>query len=170
MTVAQFESKLAKYRRKGLLLDTNLLLLYFTGLVGPEFIETFKPTRNHGFKLADFELLTSIVDDFRVVVTTLHVLSEVSNHADRFKGDRHAAMCRIMAASIGVWTEEFQPAVELCGREEFRKFGLTDSAISATAHRKYLVMTVDFALAGHLTAAGVDVVNFNHLRPLAWTQ
>jgi hypothetical protein len=168
MTLPELEPKLIKYRRKGLLLDTNLLLLYLVGRLAPDYVEKFKPTQNHGFKVADFELLARIVQYFRLIVTTPHVLTEVSNHSVKLKGDRHAALRTIMAAQIESWTEQFEPAVKLCAREDFRRFGLTDSAISATAPGKFLVITVDFALAGYLASIGADVVNFNQLRPLTW--
>ena len=48
------------------------------------------------------------------------------------------------------------------------KFGLADTAIADIAANSYLVMTVDFRLAGHITSAGADAINFNHLRQIEW--
>lgn len=63
---------LDRYRGKGLLLDTNLLLLYFVGLVSPGLISNFKPTLSAGFSVGDFELLLRITSLFKKIIVTRH--------------------------------------------------------------------------------------------------
>jgi uncharacterized protein YaiI (UPF0178 family) len=60
--------------------------------------------------------------------------------------------------------ERFEPAKALTKSDAFVKFGLTDTAISVVAAKKFLVLTVDFPLAGYLKKKGVDAINFNNLR------
>lgn len=52
--------------------------------------------------------------------------------------------------------------------QEFVKFGLTDTGIIHLTKGKYLVLTDDFRLSQYLQSAGVDVVNFNHIRTTYW--
>jgi len=75
-------SKIRKYQRSGVLVDTNLLLVYFIGLydtaTGYKLVNTFKYTKgNYGSE--DFDALLAFLQDFRTVVTTPHILAEVSN-------------------------------------------------------------------------------------------
>ncbi len=155
---------LQKYRGKGLLLDTNLLLLYLVGAVHPARVATFKPIANQGFLRQDFDLLLRIAGSFKKMVTTPHILTEVSNHSVKLKRDEGITFCRVIGALLKNWDERYTESALLCQREEFQKIGLTDTAIGETAAGRCLVMTVDFELAGHLQKRKVDVINFNHLR------
>ena len=51
----------------------------------------------------------------------------------------------------------------------FKKFGLTDSGIADLVKGKDLVLTDDLSLFGYLQNLGIDAINFNHIRSLAWT-
>jgi hypothetical protein len=70
-----------KYRGKGVLVDTNLLLLLLVGAIDPKHLAKFKPTANHGFTASDFALLCWIIDQFPRIFTTPHVLTEVSGNS-----------------------------------------------------------------------------------------
>ncbi len=54
----------------------------------------------------------------------------------------------------------------MCQSDRFPKLGLTDSAILHLAKDKYLVLTDDFTLCQFLQKAGIDVLNFNHIRSI----
>lgn len=45
-------------------------------------------------------------------------------------------------------------------------FGLTDTAIVSSATEGTTVLTDDAALHAYLSSAGVEAVNFNHLREI----
>lgn len=70
-------SLIGRYRANGLLIDTNLLLLYIVGAYDPGQIEGF--SRTEQFDPDDFAVLYSFVQRFDLVVTTPHVLTETSN-------------------------------------------------------------------------------------------
>jgi hypothetical protein len=69
--------KIAGIQQKSILVDTNLLLLLFLGTVNPARISKFKRTQQ--FSDQDFYLLVSFLSGFDKVVTTPHILKEVSN-------------------------------------------------------------------------------------------
>jgi hypothetical protein len=75
------------YRRKGLLVDSNLLLLYFVGAYDPERISTFKGTYSRGFSEDDFNLLFRLIALFEKIVTTPNILTEVSNLSSQLRKD-----------------------------------------------------------------------------------
>ena len=66
-----------KHRSAGLLVDTNLLLLYLIGKTNPNRISNLKRTDKYSIK--DFELLARFMANFRSLAVTPHILTEVSN-------------------------------------------------------------------------------------------
>lgn len=152
---------LTAYRRKGLLIDSNLLVLFFVGVCDPRRITTFKRTRM--FTFADFELLVGILKRFDRVTTTPNILTEVSNFLGQVPG--HARnFFNTFSARMKDIEEAYQPSQLLASRDYFPDFGLTDSSIIEEARGKYLVLTVDLPLYSYLSGVGIDVINFNHLR------
>jgi len=69
-----------KHRAKGVLVDTNLLVLFLIGLVNKRRILSFKRTQY--FTVEDFDLLSRLIDWLGRLVTTPHVLSPVSDLTD----------------------------------------------------------------------------------------
>jgi len=61
--------------RGGLLVDTNLLVLFTVGKVNRQRIENFKRT-------SDYDLLLRVLGKFNKLYTVAHVLAEVSNLTD----------------------------------------------------------------------------------------
>ena len=51
------------------------------------------------------------------------------------------------------------------GRSGLAELG---SGIAELVKGNYLVLTDDLSLFGYLQNRGIDAINFNHLRPLAW--
>lgn len=151
-----------KYERKGIFVDTNLLLLYIVGAVERRLIKDFKRTQQ--FTTEDFELVSRFIDKFEVMSTTPHILTEVSNFLGKMKGDNKIKCLAALAETINLMNEDFKPGKSLAKTKPFLKFGLADSAIADSAYGKYLVFTEDLPLYQYLSSTGVDVINFNHLR------
>src|SRR5690348_7188330 len=66
--------------RSGLLVDTNLLVLFVVGSVNRDRIENFKRTRRYA--KSDFELFVRVLDRFKPLYTLAHIMAEVSNLTD----------------------------------------------------------------------------------------
>ncbi len=69
-----------KHRLKGVLVDTNLLVLLLVGSVNKRRILNFKRTQN--FAIEVFDLLSRLIRWFGKLVTTPHVFSQVSDLTD----------------------------------------------------------------------------------------
>jgi rRNA-processing protein FCF1 len=158
---------IARHGRSGVIVDTNLLLLYFVGRFAPEHISRFK--RTDTFIADDYLLLSLLLRQFQHVVTTPHVLAEV-NALSRQLGEplrtRYFEQFRI---EICVLREEYVGSCSVADGNDFVKLGLTDAGIHRLARTPYLVLTGDFPLYNFLASQGLDVINFNHLRPLGWS-
>ena len=153
-----------QFRGKRVLLDTNLLLLFLIGSFERTRIGRFK--RTAGFSEKDFDILAALVASFQVIVTTPHVLTEVSNLANSLPEHLKTLWAEHFALRAATLTEIFEPAVEVMREESFLAFGLTDAAIHRVS-TDTLVLTEDFRLSGYLISQGVAVLNFNELLFLA---
>ena len=159
---------IADYRSRGILIDTNLLLLDVVGRLDPKLVSKHK--RTAAYSLEDFILLEELLGLFSKVVTTPHILTEVSNlSAQAGNADIIPAVRQALAGRIGLLDEQPCTASSVVNKDHFRKLGLTDSAILAVGAGEYLVLTDDVTLALILESRGADVVNFNHIRTWFWT-
>lgn len=153
---------LSRYRDKGILIDTNLLLLYFVGKFSPSQISKFKRTAK--FTPDDFRVLLAVFNRFRRVVTTPNILTEVSNLSNQLGGNLKQAFYTEFAKQALLFDERYTSSANICSQDHFIKFGLTDSGIIETAANQYLILTDDFKLANFLENKKSDVINFNHIR------
>jgi predicted nucleic acid-binding protein len=149
----------------GLLVDTNLLVLFAVGAVNRNRIETFKRTSR--YTKADYELLLRVLGTFKTLYTVPHVLAEVSNLTDLPGPERQRARF-VLKEAISLLTEAAIPSARATADVLYPKLGLVDAAIGAVARaHNCTVLTDDLDLYLLLSREGVNTVNFTHLRARA---
>ena len=153
-----------KYRRKGILVDANLLVVLLVGKLGPAHLKNCRATKSKSFTPDDYSLLVQGVTKFDTLVTTPHILTEVSNLAGSLRDPLLGEFRAVFRAVVENMSEQSRPAMEIARDAHFLRFGLTDTAITLIAPGRYLVLTVDLPLCGLLQRRKVDVINFNHFR------
>jgi hypothetical protein len=162
------EELVARYRPKGLLLDTNLLVLLFVGLYRRDRIVTFKRTQR--YTVEDFDLLHSLASLFTRRLTTPSILTETDNLARQLANSEHRALAAVVEPIIAKLFEVYIPSVETVRHRAYAHLGLTDTGIFAAAQAEdVLVVTDDLRLSATLSRLGRDVLNFNHIRSFDWT-
>ncbi len=146
-----------KYRQKGLLVDTNILLLYIVGIVNVELIRNFRRTAN--FTENDFYIILKFIDYFDIKITTPHILTEVSD----LPGNRID-----LQIALGKYTqlteERFLESKQIVETETFLRFRLADAAITETAKDSCLVITDDNPLFGYLINKKIDTISLDQIR------
>jgi len=166
MDINDFNSLLSKYQHKGILVDTNILVLWFVGTANRERIAKFKRTET--FLPEDYDLLVKVLNRFSKMVTTPNILTEVNSLINQ-NGEPDRSRCLEVFAQTVAKTEEFYiESSKVVTTNKFTTFGLTDCSIINLAKDNYLVLTDDFTLADYLGRQEVDVINFNHIRVLGW--
>ena len=146
----------------GLIVDTNLLVLYVVGSVNRRRIESFKRTRQ--YLASDYDLLVGILGDFNPLYSVAHVLAEVSNLTD-LSGDERMHARRILKETISRLTEVEMPSAQASQDPAYEELGLADAAISTAARiHSCTVLTDDLGLYLRLQRSGVNVLNFAHIR------
>jgi hypothetical protein len=163
------EQLFERHAGKSVLLDSNLLLVFLSGLLGVHLFQGFK--RISGYTIRDYELLVRLLGCFTVLLTTPHILTEVSNLANslqgQYKRDWYLNLAALIASEqekIGL-RERWTPASELAEMPEFVAFGITDAALTRLSSEA-LVITEDYRLSGILGSQGVHVLNFGDLRKM----
>ena len=141
--------------------DTNVLLFFLVAQTDLSLLRTFKRVQN--FDSPDVEILRDVLEPFRNMVTTPHVLTEVSNFIDQAPQYRRADLVRALQTFIHSTTESYHESRVLSDRDEFAALGLSDTALSALSD-ECTVITLDFHLAGRIRQAGGSVINFQHAR------
>ncbi|HEX5504343.1 MAG TPA: hypothetical protein VFW96_17085 [Thermomicrobiales bacterium] len=164
-----------QHQRAGIIVDTNLLLLLLVGGLDRALIARFKRTRAL-FIADDYPAVAAVVDSFQRVLTTPHILAEVSNFVGNAPEDWRRGLYTVLAnalappnSAIALLDERYTRGAELVRDHAFSLFGLTDAGIGHLARDRYLVFTVDAPLADYLGRIGVAALNYNHIRGLAWT-
>lgn len=153
------ENLLRKYFPKGILVDTNILLLLFVGELSKERITTFGRTEQ--FTPEDYDLLVSLLLRFKVIVTTPNILTEVNSLLNRLGEPAR----EVFAAGLARLEETYLPSKEIASLDWlFLKYGLTDCGIAGVARGKYLVLTDDLRVTVYFNQQGIDTINFNNFR------
>jgi hypothetical protein len=151
-----------KYLNKGILVDTGLLLLLVVGLYDENQTEQIPCMRSHNIE--HFDLLISILAEFRKIVTTPNILTEVSDLLGKVSSHKkEEVLLKSFVPCIDRMDEKYTRSSELSKIAYFSILGLADTSIVKSARRNYLVLTEDVALWAHLRKNKVASVNFNHL-------
>ncbi|NJL90213.1 MAG: hypothetical protein HC916_10795 [Coleofasciculaceae cyanobacterium SM2_1_6] len=157
-----------KYKPKGILVDTNILLLWFIGSVNRQRISQFNRTEK--FTPEDYTTLVRVLTSFSKIITTPNILTEISNLVIKDIKKPELPRCfeeltEVLSTEASFKLEEYYIESRIATKvNKISEFSLTDCSILELARDRYLVLTDDSKFAGYLTGSGIDVVNFNNLR------
>lgn len=111
-----------QYQKKGIIVDTNLLLLVIAG--GTPSIANFK--RTSGYTPDDYFLLLKVIDQFEKLIATPHILAELSNLTNGLYGKHLQDFYVTLKNSLSTICEIHHPAADICKDYELFPFGLAD--------------------------------------------
>lgn len=151
---------------KGVIFDTNVLLVFLVGLWNVEEIERFK--RTSAYSRDDFVLLLNIAKRVGRVVTTPHILTETCNLCDTLNRQHGNRVFATMAAMLKAVSERRQEGIRLTTDPLFLAFGLADMSLIDASRRHHLVVTDEAPCYAAIINIGGLVVNVNHLRGAIW--
>jgi len=158
-----------RHKTHGILLDTNVLLLFLIAQHQPTMIGK---KRLEKYGEYDGKLLVSYINQFSRILTTPHVLAETSNLVRQIvKGQLGAELSTILHPlfCLSLHNSFKQCTVEghLIDSDLFGKLGLTDSGLATLAPENRLLLTDDLDLFLAAISLGGDAINFTHMREAA---
>ncbi len=152
-----------RYKSKGLLVDSNLLLLHVIGSHDIALVGNGRFNKLSQYTVVDFRILQRLLAQFAKAFTTAHVLTEVSNLINDFPESTKISCLGGFIALFETFNELSCASVEVTQRPEFCYLGLTDTAL-AHLSKDYLIVTSDARFVGIMNQHGLEALNFNHLR------
>jgi len=132
-----FDQLINKHRADSLLIDTNLLLLYLVGRTNKDRISTFKRTQQ--YTIEDFDLLEILVSRFAILVTTPHLLTELSNLAT-LQGTELSRLRILFKETAERMQAFYDKSRHIVYDAAFNRLGLADAAIATLCRRNLLVL------------------------------
>jgi hypothetical protein len=155
-----------KYKRKGVFVDTNMLVLYIMGSTDTKYVNrTISGKNNTNYTEDDFDLAAKFIDYFDRKITSPHILTETSNLLGENKKYDFQS---ILKGYIKLTDEIYETSVELAETGYFVDFGLADSSIIYSSTNIYkdshLIFTVDGKLSNYLSTTGIDFVTLQILK------
>jgi hypothetical protein len=158
-----------RFRGKGVLIDTNLLLVYVIGSFDKEILRREAFDRVAAYSVEDYDLLRNLTSLFHKRVTTPHVLADVSNWIGYLPRQQEIDCLKTMGTFLDAYVELQSDSVLLARERVFPFLGLTDTALASVAD-EFLIVTDDARFVFHLNEMGKEALNINHLRQEIWLQ
>ncbi len=157
---------LVRRHQGGVLLDTNVLLLYLA--VRTDIAALWEWKRLNRFTERHVEVLNTCIGVAKHWVTTPHVLAEVTNFAESVPLRLRPHYRENLRVFIAKARERWRRAALVASDKDFVRFGLTDTALAHLPRRaKPVVLTVDADLAVGLENRGLPVLNLtNYVYPV----
>ena len=167
MTSSILQNYIKQYATKGILVDTNLLLLFFIGNFDENYIKTFK--RTNRYSIEEFNWVANIIDKFSKIIVTPQILAELSNLSKQMDKPKLKQYFSYLVGVIKESREIYINKDQLMEINSLVAVGFTDFSIIKSAKAgKYLVFTDDWPLIGYLQKEKVDVINLNWIRTERW--
>lgn len=160
------EPLVIRYRERGVIIDTNLLLLLLFGLFDKTQLKRFKCVAQ--YEESDFEILKKLAFLFKQVYVTPQILAELTNLAKVSETEEKKLLATIIQL-LRETREKYFAKNQLLNEPLLVRFGFTDTTILTAARgKRLLVITEDFPLTIALQAESCDVLNLNDIRTQQW--
>jgi len=161
----------SKHSAHGVLIDTNVLLLYLFGKLLPSAIGQKRLSK---YGIEDADLVSQFVARFDQILTTQHVLTETSNLARQIVGGglRHEMSLRLHPLFCLTKPGSLQSCHvdgQAINADVFARLGLTDAGLTTLVQANTLLLTDDLDLYIFAVSTGGDAINFTHMREAAGT-
>lgn len=169
MSLDYFRKMFRKYRDIGILIDTNLILVYLLGRIDPGFISTNERTKT--YREVDFRILEGIIKNTNKIIVSSYILTEVSN-LSKIRRHNLREYYEEFTKYIITSSEDSPPTQTLISKETqdtLLKFGLTDLSIIETLRiNNYLLLSADFKLCSKVLDLGYDAINYTNIQTYNW--
>jgi hypothetical protein len=116
------EELVNRFRSKGALVDTNLLLLLLIGSYDRALVGERGFKRVAKYTVEDFATLVLFLRHFKRSVTTPHILTEVSNLAGQLPDDHKSRCFKTFVGTFQTFAELHVSSLLAASREEFPLF------------------------------------------------
>lgn len=163
--VNYYDYIIARKKFDGLIVDTNVMLLFIVGNYDKDYIKHFPFRRTARYSERDFEILLNVFNRFKKIVITPHTLTELSNLSEKVHCYKIEEYFNVFISVLLQFNELNVDKNIILKSPNLYKFGVADFAIWSIARdKKYLVFTDDSKLSGFLSNKKIDTISINEIR------
>jgi len=155
-------------RRQGVVLDTNVFILFLVGCWNPHLVGSGDIKRLNSYSIDDFKLLLALLVPFSKRVVTPGIITETCNLLDTDNRKYNGAVFYALSQLLDKISESQKPSKLLSIQPAFLQFGLADTSVADLADRGYLIITDDLKLQNFLETSGRFSLNFTQIRTANW--
>lgn len=156
-----------KHHSNGVIIDTNIMLVYIVGHYDINYISQFERTKD--YCADDYKNMDYVLSHFGKKVITTHILAELSNLSKQAWKDKKLDYFNVFGKLLEKTNEHCINKDILLNLPLLPKLGVTDlGIIEAAKEFGCLIFTDDFPMSGYASKQGIDVLNFNHIRGQQW--
>lgn len=162
---------IAKHQPQGIIVDTNILILFLIGNYDPAFINSCEIliNNNRKYSINDFKVLKEIFSYFKKLVITPQVIAELSNLSITRKhgiyGDKRMSYLQTVINFLKVAEERHQKSDCLWGMELWviSEYGFTDMTMfELSKQTKMPILTDDLSFYNY-SYEKVPIIKFEHI-------
>jgi rRNA-processing protein FCF1 len=144
-SLAEIRAYRQKYRPKGILVDTCVMLLLLTGIFDED--EIGKARLTNSYSRIDFETAKTIISIFGKVIISPTVATELSNQVkNEYKGDKLSRFLEVAVSQMRNADEGHSTIKELLGSSELAvlpQLGFTDLSLYEIAVKEGVPLFTD---------------------------
>jgi len=162
-----------KYRPEGIIIDTNILILFLIGNFDKTCICNCKTLNDNRKKYStdDFELLSKIISYFHKIIITPQIIAEISNLTitKGFFGSKLNSYVSKVISFLRLENthEKYQPICSLWNTDVgvLSNFGLTDITMFELAKNNNMpIVTDDFPFYSYCFSNKIPIIKFEHIK------
>lgn len=156
--------------KKGIIVDSNIMLLFLVGNYDINYINMFKRTIKYTKEEYYFikDLLTIYYYKDKVY-TSPHILTEISNLSKNIKGDRRIKYFNFFIKILNNVYEVYIEKNKILEFTDLSEFGVTDIGIYEIAKKNnLLVLTDDSSLSEYLSKNYIATINLRNISKSLW--
>lgn len=158
---------LIRAAQKGIIFDTNLMLLHLLGNYDRTLIGCHK--RLNTYTVDDFNILTQILKINPKLALTPHTLTEVCNLCGSDDNKSKADWLKYFQYYLTHKKERRPESSFLMNKDStFIKFGLADCALVDASKNGYTIITNDLGCYMAIQQASGKGINFAHIQSAVW--
>jgi hypothetical protein len=148
-----------KYRSKGIVVDTNLMVLLAVGNYDRARISTFKRTQKYNLPI--FHAVASVLTRFERRYTTPCVVTELDNLSRNLPEREWAAISESLHRIVSTFIEIYTDSLLLLRDPMHSAIGVADCSMAVIPD--ILIFTDDLPFATRMEQQGREVLNLSHL-------
>lgn len=164
-SVIRYDYLYSKKKYDGLLVDTNVMLLFIVGKYDLDYIENFPFRRTAHYSKEDFEKLLNVFSRFKKIIITPHTLTELYHLSEKVHSFKIEEYFNVFINVLLGFDEIYVDKNIILETPNLHKFGVADFAIlSLASDKKYLVLSDDYKLSGLLRSKNIDSLSIYDVR------